>query len=86
MSKPYFILIFIILSNYTYAFSRLLLRFLNTNYYISIYLLGSILGIVQLCFIFIKKIIFHENYSIKNVTPLYLIIIKFFAFLFLNFL
>ncbi len=86
MSKPYFILIFIILSNYTYAFSRLLLRFLNTNYYISIYLLGSILGIVQLCFIFIKKIIFHENYSIKNVTPLYHIIIQFFAFLFLNLL
>jgi len=54
----------IILYNYSYSFSRLLLKYINTKYYISIYLMGSLIGISQFIYliIFTKDIIFGDKY------------------------
>ena len=79
------ILIFLILNNYSYGFSRALLKFLNTQYYINIYLLGSIIGIVQLCFIILKQLIIYEQLKFND-TKIYCIIIQFMCYLLLHFL
>ena len=36
-----------ILTNYSNSFSLLLIKYINTKYYINIYLLGSIRGILE---------------------------------------
>ena len=51
----------IIISNYSYSFSRILLKFINSKYYISIYLMGSLIGLFQFIYlIFNKEIIFFK--------------------------
>ncbi len=54
----------VIINDYSYSFSRLLLKFINTKYYISIYLMGSLIGISQFIYliIFTKDIIFGDEY------------------------
>ena len=85
IDKPLLTLIFLILINYSYAFSRLLLNFVNSKYYINIYLLGSLIGFVQICFTIIKKLIFKETLTIHNENYIYILILKFFGYFLLHF-
>ena len=50
-----------ILSNYSYAFSLLLVKYINTKYFISVYIFGFIFGLIELILLLIKKSI-HFNF------------------------
>ena len=66
-SKKYLSYIFNILINYSYSFSLLLIKYINTQYFINIYFLGTMRGIcrtIQLIFQFrenIMKILYLDN-------------------------
>ena len=49
----YYTFIFI-LSNYSYAFSLLLVKYINTKYFISVYIFGFIFGLIELILLLIK--------------------------------
>ena len=52
----FFIFLFkFILNCYTFVFSILIIKFLNTKYFVNIFLLGSIIGITRYCYQTIKK-------------------------------
>ena len=43
-----------ILSNYSYAFSILIVKYINTKYFISVYIFGFIFGLIELILLLIK--------------------------------
>ena len=49
----YYTLLFI-LSNYSYAFSILIVKYINTKYFISVYIFGFIFGLIELILLLIK--------------------------------
>ena len=79
-------LILYILSSYMYSFYFLLIKYLNTNYFINIYLLGSVGGIISL----IVKIIFHVINNNKiidlDLTPIFILIFSFIVAFFYHFI
>ena len=56
-----FIYFFYILSSYSYAFSLLIVKYINTKYFISVYIFGFIFGLIELILLLIKKSI-HFNF------------------------
>lgn len=70
-SKTRFILL-IIISDYCYSFSILLIKYINKIYFISIYLVGTIIGIID--FIISCFTLTMEMKEIKEYNKIYLIV------------
>lgn len=70
LSKSF--LFYQISSSYTECFSYLLIKYINMQYYINIYLLGSLEGIGLLIRYIIKQIIDGENFIEINDIPIYI--------------
>ena len=77
-----------ILNGYCFYFSLFLIKYLNTNYFVSVYLLGSFIGIERLLFqIFIIKIDFSKIYNFTNnnifsINIIYIILRFFYYYLY----
>ena len=76
--------ILLFLSKYNYSFSLLLIKYIHTNYYINIYLLGFIQGIFGTIFFFI---LFHNKipFEILNLDNIFIIIFYFILRVIINF-
>ena len=75
--------ILLILANYSYSFSILLIKYINTKYYINIYLLGSIRGIVGTIQFLIQK--YDKNIlAILDFYNIFFIILYFILIFFTN--
>ena len=51
-------LLFVFLSNYSYAFSFLLVKYINTKYFINVYIFSFIFGLIEFILLLIKGIPF----------------------------
>ena len=75
-------------NGYCFYFSLFLIKYLNTNYFFSVYLLGSFIGIERLLFqIFIIKIDFSKIYNFTNnnifsINIIYIILRFFYYYLY----
>ncbi len=69
--KYNFIILYYILSSYSYAFSFLIVKYINTKYFISIYIFGFIFGLLEIILLLIKGISFQFNFDL--ITILYFI-------------
>ena len=77
--------ILFILSNYSYSFTIFLIKYLNTMYFINIYLLGSIHGFFEL----IQLVIHYYNifeFPSYNLYNIFIIILSFILMLITNFI
>ncbi len=75
----------IFLTNYSFSFSILLIKYLNTYYFLNIYLIGGIVGIFNLIFDIILSLInskLKDDFLIMEYNFLYLIILFFIHFLY----
>ena len=61
-----FIFCFYILSSYSYAFSLLIVKYINTKYFISVYIFGFIFGLLEIILLLIKGISFQFNFTWSN--------------------
>ena len=66
-----FIILYYILSSYSYAFSLLIVKYINTKYFISVYIFGFIFGLLEIILLLIKGISFQFNFHL--ITILYFI-------------
>ena len=66
-----FIFCFYILSSYSYAFSLLIVKYINTKYFISVYIFGFIFGLLEIILLLIKGISFQFTFDL--ITILYFI-------------
>ena len=66
-----FIILYYILSSYSYAFSFLIVKYINTKYFISVYIFGFIFGLIEIILLLIKGISFQFNFGL--ITILYFI-------------
>ena len=88
LSIKLYMLIFHLLGGYAECFSYLLIKYINTQYYINVYLLGSLEGISLLMMYFIMQLIFNENIIELNELPIYkyfFTFLIFFSFFFLKY-
>ena len=75
----------IFLTNYSFSFSILLIKYLNTYYFLNIYLIGGIVGIFNLIFDIILSLInskLKDDFLMKKFNFLYLILLFFINFLY----
>jgi hypothetical protein len=75
----------IFLTNYSFSFSIFLIKYLNTYYFLNIYLIGGIVGIFNLIFDIILSLInskLKDDFLMKKFNFLYLILLFFINFLY----
>ena len=67
------IILYILLGEYCYAFFFLLLKYINTTYFINIYLLASIIGILNIC-IQLPSFIKSSDVTFQSIYLFYILI------------
>ena len=75
-----FIYFFYILSSYSYAFSLLLVKYINTKYFISVYIFGFIFSLIELIILLIKGISFHFIFKLLEILFCFGLIGKYYLF------
>ena len=74
-----FIYFFYILSSYSYAFSLLIVKYINTKYFISVYIFGFIFGLIELILLLIKESI-HFNFNWIDILFYFILIGNYYLF------
>ena len=71
--KSLLIILYALLGEYCYAFFFLLMKYINTTYFINIYLLASIIGILNIC-IQLPSFINSSNVQFQSIYLFYILI------------
>ncbi len=73
LDKRLLIILYALLGEYCYAFFFLLIKYINTTYFINIYLLASIIGILNIC-IELPSFIEYSDVIFQSIYLFYLLI------------
>ena len=77
--KSLLIILYALLGEYCYAFFSLLIKYINTTYFINIYLLLSIIGILNIC-IQLPSFINSSDIKIQSIYLFYILIMIIFSY------